>query len=164
MTVSATASLTLTVTEKSEISLDDVTSPATFTSIIPAGLLNLSGTTTPAITRQFGSDIQLTGGSAQVDLTAIDKGDLPNEDWTGLKIELMKVKAADANTDSVSIESLAPNGYDILGPSKALSIPPGGEMLFRLSDQGDVIGPTDKDLEFNSADDDAIISVQLVAG
>lgn len=126
----------------------------------------LTPATTPAVSKVWADQIQLSAGTLTIDLTNLDNGNLPNIDMTGLKVQIWKIFAASANTAHIVAVPAASNGYDFLGPaaSGSISIGPGGAAMMLFNEDLEDVDATNHDITFTSSDVDAILDIQVLAG
>lgn len=125
----------------------------------------LNGSSTPPVTLSAESRVTLTAGAATLDLTAIDQGNAPTVDLTGLKVQTITFKAADANTDRVDISVGATNGYEWGGIAASLmSLGPGESLTAHFNETLDDVAVADAEIDFASVDVDAVIDVMISAG
>lgn len=126
----------------------------------------LSSTGTPDATESFDDTRQLSGGTDTIDL-----GSLPDsavavvkERFRGLKLRLIKVFAATANTADVTVKTGATSGHALFGTSGLLVIPPDGVGYLYAASGSAVIASGVANIDITSGDADAIYSIHLVAG
>lgn len=125
----------------------------------------LTPTSTPAVSKAFSDSVQLTAGAASLDLAAL-AGPLSTAiDMTGLKVQAILVLADAANTDVVTVDVGATNGYNIFGTAGSeLALAAGGFALFYSPEGLPDVGAAAKTIDLSSPDTDAIVKVIIVAG
>lgn len=164
MSVSAKYNLKLHVDEVLALGLDNVANPtAVHETTDESGTLN-AGSTPPA-TKAWSDERQLAGGTDTFDLTALANGNLANVDFTGLKVQLVKIVADPTNTDDIVVADGASNGYHLFGDASGqITLGPGGAALLFFQDSLPDVSGTAKNVTVTSADADAIYDIILVAG
>lgn len=75
----------------------------------------LTASTSPDATQVWSDRRALVAGVDTLDLTALPRGNLPNLDLTGLKVRLVKVACASANSAAIKFKFGATNPYPIGG-------------------------------------------------
>jgi len=106
---------------------------------------------------------ELSAGAATIDLTALS-GTQGEVDGTGLKVQALKVIAAAANTEVVTVGDGAANGYELLGDGWTMDLAPGQEVLVYGNEAAPDISGTASDIDLASSDLDAIVNVIVVMG
>ena len=149
--------MTASVSISSVSVVNSITTRETLTSIASTGAVVTSNSfnptpttlgptataTLPAVTKYVAEAVaQASGGGAKtasIDLTACN-GTTGVVDLTGLKVQMMRLTAAAANTGIVTIQPAASNGYAIFGAANDLDIPAGGSITvtFGLDKLADV--------------------------
>lgn len=84
--------------------------------------VRLTGSTTPAVTKESYHDYTFTAGAVTVDLTALLDAVGAAVDGTGLKVQCLIIKNPAGNA-SINMAPGASNGYDIFGASNDITIP-----------------------------------------
>lgn len=130
------------------------------------GSLN-ADSTVPA-TQVIDKRVTLSAGTATIDLTAAPgktvDGTAVALDLTGLKLQMVKLKAHADNTQRVKFAQGASNPY-LLGVTGAfVSLGAGESVLLEFKDTLADVAPTVKTLDITSGMAAAIIDVQLVFG
>lgn len=125
----------------------------------------LSASTTVPASRVYSLTLNLVAGTQTIDLTALTNLAGAALDFTGLKVQLVMVKAASSNTAAVVFTDHAINGYNIFGAADgSVTIHPGGFVLYGGNDQLDDVAAADKQIVATSGDADAVAQIVLVAG
>ena len=164
MTVSAAYDLKLKVTETPALGLDFATDKDLLHHFDSAATLSASSTV-PA-TKVGALAVSLSGGAATLDLTSITHGsELNAVTFSGLKVQLLKVRARSTNTDTVTIVDGASNGYNIFGDASGqITLSAGMEALFFYNEALADVSGSAKTIDFSSSDADAIVDIIIVAG
>lgn len=165
MAVTATYDFKLSVSDAIALGLDLV-ADQTFTHVIDGDSGSLTGSSTPAVSKAWSDEVQLTAGALSLDLTSLSRGSvLSSLDLTGLKLQLIKIKAAIANTDTVTIADGASNGYSIFGDtSGSITLGSGDVAMFLFAETLPDVSATVKTIDISSSDTDAVLEIILVAG
>lgn len=165
--ISAKYECKLNVDETLALGLDHVDDPETTHSL---GNDNgtLTATTTPPATKTFSDRVTLSGGSGALDLTSLTGPMSTTIDFTGLKVQLVKLKCPDTNTGPVTVEKKdALTGYNLFGADNTtdekISIVPGGVCELYYDDELEDVDATHKDITLTGTGTEPI-DVQLVAG
>lgn len=122
---------------------------------------NLSGSTSPAVTKDAAFNVTLSGGAATINLAALVDTDLGTVDGTGLKIQVIKFKNAAAA--AMTVAKGASNGHTGLGSAFSVTIPPGGEVTIHCNDGGADIASGDRTLDVTGTGSQ-VLGVQVVMG
>lgn len=105
--------------------------------------VTLNSGTTPPVTQIAAFLLTLSGGTVNIDLTALVGTNGATLDGTGLKIQIIRIKNLGANP--MVIKSGASNGHTgVIGATTGETIPVGGHMKKFTGDQGDDIDATHK--------------------
>lgn len=146
----------------------DVTHRITLASVTSSAQAKptLSTSTTPAVSKVWGDTLVLSSGSVTFDLTALDQGNLPNLDFTGLKVQFVKIASPATNTADLNFDVGVTNGYRLFGDTAAgeIVLGIGGVCLFYNPEALPDVGATAKTIDVTSTDDDATFEILLVAG
>lgn len=126
--------------------------------------LTLSASTTPPVTKVAAFSQALTGGAATIDLTALD-GTIGTVDGTGLKLQVLKLKAPTTNTATLTATKGASNGYglDSAGATWTIPLAPGAECTLYLDDDPPDISSTVKNIDLSGTGTESIY-VEAVLG
>ena len=125
----------------------------------------LDSTTGVPVTKIWSDEAQLSGGTLTLDLTALARPRLADVDFTGLKVQIMKIVAHTANTAVIIVKPAASNGYFLFGDTDAQWT--GGaldEVLQKTNDSLPDVGASAKDITITSSDADAKFHIELAAG
>ena len=121
-----------------------------------------SGTTVPA-TVVAGFNTALSGGSGSIDLTSMTGTNGVSVDATGLKVQVIKVKAASDNSGALTLADGATNGYELAGNGWTVALSPGQEVLLYGNDATPDVGASAKTIDLSGTGTDDI-DVIVVAG
>ena len=131
------------------------------------GVLNASST--PAATKAFSDDLTLVANAAAIDLTSL-AGPLGagTVDFSGLKVQLVKVSCPTSNAGSVAISAKdGTTGYGLFTPTNSgglgIILSPGTSAMLYWNDKLEVVDATHKDVKLSGTTND-VMSVLLVAG
>lgn len=129
----------------------------------------LTATTTPAATKVFSDNIALSSGSATLDLTSLSGPATTTVDFTGLKVQLIKLTCPLTNTAGITVDAKdASTGYNLFGADNAATtekqeVLPGCVASFFMNDKLEDVDSTHKDLTLTGTGTEAI-NVLLIAG
>lgn len=162
--VTAKYDLKLNVYETLGLSQDLASDPA-FTHAI-TGLSGVIDSTTAVPATKVWSDTRtLSGGTETLDLTALARSPAATVDMTGLKVQLVLIKADAANTQVLTVAGAAATPYELFGDASGqASIPAGGAVLVYGKDGLADVSATVKSVTVSSAMAAAIYSIIIVAG
>ena len=164
VTVTAQFEDKLVVTRTDDLGLGANNTACAVTQKIDQGSSKFTSASAVPVTKSFSKVIALSGGAATIDLTAVDVGTLPDEDWSGLKIQFIAVKATDANASRITVKTGAVNGYEIWGSTGGeIAFAAGQRTAMNLNEKQDDVGPTDKTIDLTGSGTETI-EIQLVAG
>jgi len=111
--------------------------------------LNLTGGTTPAVSKQAAFQKALTAGAGTVDLRALVGANGGAIDGNGLKVRVVKFRNLASNANAITITFGASNPYDLLGSTFVLTLLPGQEFLAYLKDGAPTIDSTHKTIDLS---------------
>lgn len=161
MSVTARIAMTMAIAEV-------ITSPSELAAVNAqhdfAERLTLKADSTAPATKAFSDRLSLAAGTKSVDLAALTDAAGVALNLTGLKVQAIVVKAAAANTSTITMQAHGTNGYNILGASGLAVIPAGGVIFASLNEGAPDVGASAKVIEFTSSDVDASFDIVLVAG
>jgi len=116
-------------------------------------------------TKAWSDQRSLSSGTDSLDLTALVHTNLNNVDFTGLKVQLLKLKAAAANTAAIVFADASSNGYSLFGDASGqITLPAKAQALFYFGDTLADVSSTVKALTITSTDLDATYDILIVAG
>ncbi len=157
----------LTVEEVKDLGLDNAADP-TITHTLGAHADTLTATTTPPVTKTYSDDLALIAGAATIDLQALPSSESTTVDFTGLKVQLVKITTPATNTEEVVFDIGAANGYNLFGATNAtdesVAVPPGSVHQFLFLDTLEAVEAAKSEIDVSSSDVDADFSIILVAG
>lgn len=163
MSVTASFNLDLKADEVLALGLDNVTDPTLRHAVVTSG--TLTGSTSVPSTKAFSDQRSLAAGTDTLDLTALVGALSSAIDMTGLKVQLVKIVAAIANTEDIVIADTAATGYFIFGDASGqVTLPPGGSIMLFGNEGLPDVGAGAKDIDVTSSDLDAIYDIIIVAG
>lgn len=165
VSVSAYVNLEVYADEDPDLGFDHVTDPTIRHRLAALAAVTLNASSTPPATKTYSDEIQLAAGAATLDLQALDRGDLTDADFTGLKVQVAIFYAHSTNTDTVTIADGAANGYEIFGDANGqVTLNPGDIIVQYCTDTLDDVAAADSEIDLSSADGDAKVDVLLIAG
>lgn len=161
--VRAIYDLQLQIRQTTDLALDGITNPEVTRETTTKGTLNASSTV-PA-TKPWWDDGTLSGATADLDLTALTRTNLPNVDMTGLKVQLFKFKAGSSNNSGgIVVSDHATNGYNIFGDSSGqVTALPGQEVMLIGNDSLADVSSSVKVILLTGTSGDTY-SIEIVAG
>lgn len=165
--VSAQYEFTCEVAETVASGLDNVADRA-ITHSLGADAGTLGASSTPAATQTFSDTIALTAGAAALDLQSLAGPSSTTINFTGLKVQLIKIKTPATNADSIIVEHKdGATGYNLFGDDNAsdesIEVPPDSVMQFKYNDKLEDVDGTHKDVKFTGTGTDGM-QLQLTAG
>ena len=161
--VSAAYALALKVAETLGLALDHATDVDAEHDFAISGTLN--GTSTPPATKAFSDEGQLSGGTKTIDLTALVGALAASVDFTGLKVQLVKIRADSANTSTITVKDGATNGYNLFGDASGqITLGAKDAALLFFNDSLPDVAAGAKDIDITSSDVDAKYDIIIVAG
>lgn len=164
MSVNAKYDFKLTVEETPALSEDLADDPTIVQKMTGANGTLTASSTVPA-TKSWADQRQLSAGADSLDLTALVNSARDNIDMTGLKVQLLKIKAAAENANAIKFDVGSSNGYNIFGSATSeVSVPPGGMIMLYGADGLPDVAAGAKAIDISSSDVDAIYDIQIVAG
>lgn len=167
--VKAKYALTLTIDETLGLGLDGVDTDPTMVHDFGADSATLDANSSPPATKSWSDQLQLAAGAGALDLTALDRGPILSDvDFTGLKLQAIKLTCPTTNTGGITVEKKdAVTGYNPFGvdnsTAEKVTIVPGGGIVMFFDDELEDIDATHKDLTFTGTGTEAI-NIILVAG
>jgi hypothetical protein len=105
----------------------------------------------------------LTSGSATIDLTALDGLNDKVVNGTGLRVQLLRLKAPSSNANPITVAKGVSNGYDGFGSAFSVTLQPGAEMTFLANDAGSDVGAGNKTLDLTGTGTQAL-DVEIIMG
>jgi len=123
----------------------------------------LKNDSSPPATKVAAFEQALTAGEATIDLTALTGTNGATVVGSGLRVQVLRVRAPATNGNPITIAKGISNGYDGLGASFSHALVPGGEALFFLNDAGGDIGGSNKTLDLDGTGSQ-VLQVEVVLG
>ncbi len=164
MSVEVTYNPTLKVVETLTLSIDKADDPTQTIEITGNGA-TLNATSTVPATKVWSDQRSLTAGTDSIDLTNLTNGNLPAVDMTGLKVQVVKIVSASANTDTITVVDGATNGYNLFGDASGqVTLMVGGHVLWFGNENLADVSSSVKTIDFSSSDTDATYDIIIVAG
>ena len=154
---------TIVVTETPALGLDQVTDPQVPHQITLPIPLKLDGTTVPAVTKVWSDNVALSAGAKTLDLQALVNDNLPNVDFTGLKVQVFHMSCPTANTGVITVTPGASNDYDLGGASMSYEVSPGASLVFLFADNAPDVANADSELDFAGTGTETF-DIVMVAG
>jgi len=122
-----------------------------------------SGSTTPPVSKCAFFEKALVAGAASIDLTAMVGSNGAAVDGSGLRVQFIKFRNKATNGSPMTLSKGASNGYNGLGASFSVAVPPGGEVLVRAQDGGTDIGAANKTFDLSGTGTD-VAELAIVLG
>lgn len=144
MSVEVVYSSILTVKETLDSGVTFISSPVvTHDGLSVGGEFN--ATSTPPATKVASGTATLSSGAATINLASLTGPGGGTVDFTGLKVQFVKLKNPSAN--NITLTPGASNGIDLFGASSSLTVPPGGEVMMKFADQGPDVASGDRTID-----------------
>lgn len=105
---------------------------------------DLSPTSTPAVSKTSYFSKALVAGAGTIDLTALP-GPGGTQDFTGLKVQMIKFKNDAANT--ITVSQGAANAYTLLGATWSIAVHAGAEVTIKLNATAPAVSGTVKNID-----------------
>ena len=153
----------VTVKETVELGLDNVTDPRIIHALEILLPKKLTSSTTPPVTKVWADDVALSGGAATLDLQALVNVNLPNVDFTGLKVQALVMTCPSGNSGAIIIKPGASNDYDLGGAAMSWAVSPGGELIYLSLDNAPDVANADSELDFAGTGSETF-KILMVAG
>ena len=138
----------VSVKETVALGLDQVTNPRIVHEITLPIPTSLNGTTTPPATKVWSDNVALVAGVKTLDLQALVNANLPNADFTGLKVQVFFMSCPSTNTGPITVVPGALNDYDLGGASMSVAVNPGDSIVFLFLDNAPDVAAADSELDF----------------
>jgi hypothetical protein len=116
---------------------------------------NLTGATTPPVTKIAGGLATLSAGALTLDLTALTGTNGAAVTFSGLKVQAFKFKNKAANTGAMTLTEGAANGYELAGNTWKMVLAPGQEFLFFGNDAAPDVGGAAKTIDITGTGTEA---------
>ena len=105
----------------------------------------------------------LTDGAATIDLAALDGLNDKVVNGTGLRVQLLRIKAPSSNVNPITVAKGASNGYDGFGSAFSVTLQPGAEVTILANDAGSDIGAGNKTLDLTGTGSQTL-DVEIIMG
>ena len=151
------------VKETVALGLDQVTDPRVVNEITLPIPSKLNNTTTPPVTKVWSDNVALVAGAKTLDLQALVNANLPNVDFTGLKVQALVMSCPSANTGPITVTPGASNDYDLGGASMSVAVNPGDTVIFLFLDNAPDVAAADSELDFAGTGTETF-DILMVAG
>lgn len=123
----------------------------------------LGAATSPPATLHAAFEKALAAGVATIDLTALVGTNGIAVDGTGLRVQVLRVRAKATNANPITIGKGASAGYTGLGADYSEALAPGAEVLHYPNDAGSDIAPANKTLDLAGTGTQSL-EVEIVLG
>jgi len=123
----------------------------------------LKNDSTPPATKVAAFEQALTAGVATIDLTSLLGTNGAEVDGTGLRVQVLRLRAPATNGNPIVISVGASNGYDGFGEDFSLALAPGAEALLFSKDAGSDISGSHKTLDL-AGTEVQVLQVEVVLG
>lgn len=166
MATSGTVTAGLRASVSAGTTIDGVTDPALdFVMDDTNGVFTkvLNATSTPAVTKGWQDQVALSGGAVTIDLTALALTGLTSVDFTGLKVQAVKIKVSASATGAMTFVPGATTGYNIFGASGSLVLPPGGVAVIYAPEGWADVGAGAKNIDVSGTGTETFW-IEMVAG
>lgn len=164
--VEATYNALLTVKETLALGLDNATDPTT-PHTLGDHAATLSASTTPPVTKTFSDDIALVAGAGTLNLSTLAGPLSTTIDFTGLKVQVIKLVAASTNTGGITVAKGDAQPYNLFGEdnvsSETVEVLPGDAVLIVHNETTEDVGAAIKNIKFTGTGTDTL-RIMLVAG
>lgn len=129
--------------------------------IVSSGTVQSDDADMPVTKDWSDDDRTLAGASETLDLASLPDG----QNWTGLKVQIIQIKAHDDNNASgLTFGTGGTNGYNIFGHASGIhTLYPGDELHIKCKDNLQDVGASDKTIDVAGTAGDKY-DIQLVAG
>lgn len=119
------------------------------------------------VTKTFSDKLNLVAGALTLDLTALTGPSGTTVDFTGLKVQNLKLACPAANTAGITVDRGAANPYNLFGEdngsAEQVEILPGCSLEMAWNDNAEDVDATHSDVQFAGTGTEAI-EIILVAG
>ena len=117
------------------------------------------------VTLPWSDEAQLSGGTLTLDLAALARLRLADINFTGLKVQLVKIVAHADNTAVIIVKPAASNGYFLFGDADGQWTGAAGAITQTFGNESlPDVGASAKDITITSSDVDAKFHILLAAG
>lgn len=156
--------LKLKVTVTKDLGIDGTTNPTIAEETATSAKADYSPTSPVPMTKSW-IDTRSFTTSETLDLTALPQANFTADvDFTGLKVQAIKIVAASANTNPITFKDGATNGYNIFGDASGqITLLAGGKCLMVFNDNLDDVAAADLAIDVSATGTQAY-DIQMVAG
>ena len=144
---SKTVNNSLSIQETNTIGTDPTITGGLSATINAGQQWRFDGTTGPAATKAWHSQVALSAGVLMLDLTALADAILTTVDMTGLKLKMLHLVAPSTNANVITVAPGAVNGYTGWVGSAGLILNPGDNVLLGPMNAGIAVDGTHKNLD-----------------
>jgi hypothetical protein len=123
----------------------------------------LKSDTSPPVTCGALFQQALAAGAATIDLTALDGFNDKAVNGTGLRVQLLRLRAPSSNANPITVAKGVSNGYDGFGSAFSVTLAPGAEATILTNDAGSDIGAGNKTLDLTGTGAQAL-DVEIIMG
>jgi len=156
--------LKLKVTETKALAMDGVTDPSIVVETATSAKDDYSPTTTVPMTTVW-ADVRTFTTAETLDLTALPQANFTaNINFTGLKLQAIKIIAAAANAGGITFVHGLTNGYHLWGAATgSVTVLPGCSVMMVCNDNLDDVATADATIDVSGTGTLAY-DIELVAG
>lgn len=168
MAVSASVGVVSSVVETIEsntIGYSDETKRRVTQDSMAQGTVILNASSTPPAAKVATFRKSLSAGAATVDMTSLAGAGANGAtvDLTGLKVQVLRLKALATNANPLTVTVGATNGYDLLGAGFNVALKPGQRVDIWGNDLTPDVASGDKTLDLAGTGTESI-DIQIIAG
>lgn len=174
MSVTATIGKLLTATETMTLTgpLNVANDPVTHIHVLDQYTnleRTLNASSTPAVSMVHSARHALAAGAETLDLAALDgptvNGTATALDMTGLRVQVLYIRACDDNTAAIEFDSGAANPYDFFGDASGhIALLANAWVLRGDNESLENVDATHKTIDVSSTDVDAEYDIIIIAG
>lgn len=123
----------------------------------------LTADSTVPVTKSFAAELALSTGAKILDLTALTDGVLATKDFTGLKVQVIKLINKTGNANDMTFAVGASNGYNLMGSDWTITLTAGQHILLFGNDATPDVGSGAKTIDVTGTGSQAF-QILIVAG
>lgn len=125
----------------------------------------LTASTTPPATKYSAGQKALSSGSGTIDLTSLPDSDgvAARVDFTGLKVQLAKLRNPSTNANNITVTEGASNGYELHGNAFTMLLRPGEEVTWKGADGAPDVASGARTIDL-SGTGSQVLEFEFVAG
>lgn len=129
-----------------------------------AGVVNLSTTSSPAISKAWSQERALAAGADTIDLTALPEGNFAaDQDFTGLKVQVALIHVLATATVAMTFSAGATNPYNLFGASGQIELGPDDWCLLLFDETTPDVAAGAKEIDVAGSGTESY-EIQLAAG